>query len=204
MVPASCLYRSVASVCRGKPLAPKLTGSVLKAGVRSRGKLHTYASSNPVPARRTEQSEKQTVGGGGYNGYCDIDDIKRLRKECEGLKGAALEACWADAGCDIEEVTRHYATVAGIEQDEYRVYVAADGSLVADGLPTGEYRVSAWWAGVKGDEPMATAPACSPFTKEDCMTVCHLVGEFDLVCPGLGDGKYHITSLPAARSSTTQ
>jgi hypothetical protein len=56
------------------------------------------------------------VGGGGYNGYCDIDDIKRLRKECEGLKGAALEACWADAGCDIEEVTRHYAAVAGIEQ----------------------------------------------------------------------------------------
>ena len=34
-------------------------------------------------------------------------------------------------------------------QDEYRVYIAHDGSMVADGLTTGEYNISAWNAGVK-------------------------------------------------------
>eukprot|EP00976_Prorocentrum_cordatum_P087078 1186763-Prorocentrum_minimum.AAC.7 len=98
---------------------------------------------------REEQTLHQTVGGGGYDGTCDIDDIKRLRKDCEGLTGEALRACWADAGCDVDEVTRHYTAVAGIEKDEYRVYIAHDGSMVADGLTTGEYNISAWNAGVK-------------------------------------------------------
>jgi len=71
------------------------------------------AKSNKVSA----QSVKQTVGGGGYTGVCDIEHVKQTMKECQGLEGAALEACWADSGCDVVTVTEHYLKVAGMEPE---------------------------------------------------------------------------------------
>ncbi|KAK3232969.1 hypothetical protein CYMTET_56711 [Cymbomonas tetramitiformis] len=68
-----------------------------------------------IPESRMAQAEKQTTAGGGYNGYCDIQSIKQTLEDCKGLSGAALEACWADSGCDIKEVTKHYSKVAGLE-----------------------------------------------------------------------------------------
>jgi hypothetical protein len=56
---------------------------------------------------------KQTVGGGGgiYSEYCDVENVKYLQVECAGLEGDAMEACWADFGCDVNEVIRHYSSV---------------------------------------------------------------------------------------------
>jgi len=57
---------------------------------------------------------KQTVGSGGVgydSEYCDIENVKYLQVECAGLEGDAMEACWADFGCDVNEVTRHYSSV---------------------------------------------------------------------------------------------
>ena len=73
---------------------------------KSRG-LRIRAESGP-----SEQAMKQTVGGGGYSGTCDIEAVKQVIKDCEGLEGEALEACWADSGCDVNEVTRHYKRLA--------------------------------------------------------------------------------------------
>ena len=63
-----------------------------------------------------ELKEKFTTGGGGYKGFCDYEEIKAAIKECDGLDGARLEACYAEFGCDVDKVTEHYAKVAGIEQ----------------------------------------------------------------------------------------
>jgi len=60
-------------------------------------------------------AEKFTVGGGGDDGFCDYNDVKEAIKECEGLEGAKLEACYASYGCNVESVTDHYAKAAGIE-----------------------------------------------------------------------------------------
>lgn len=64
------------------------------------------------PPRRSHQS------GGGYKGFCDYEEIKEAIKECDGLDGARLEACYAQFGCDIDEVTDHYAKAAGIKRKE--------------------------------------------------------------------------------------
>lgn len=62
-----------------------------------------------------ELAEKFTTGGGGADGFCDYDDIKEAIKECEGLEGARLEACYAEYGCNVDAVTEHYSKAAGIE-----------------------------------------------------------------------------------------
>lgn len=71
-------------------------------------------------ARATKASEalveKFTTGGGGADGFCDYDDIKDALKECDGLEGAKLDACYAAYGCDVDAVTDHYAKAAGIEE----------------------------------------------------------------------------------------
>ena len=36
---------------------------------------------------------KFAADGGGYDGKCDLADVKAALKECEGLTGAALEVC---------------------------------------------------------------------------------------------------------------
>jgi len=63
-------------------------------------------------------AEKFTTGGGGADGFCDYDDIKDALKECDGLEGAKLDACYAAYGCDVDAVTDHYAKAAGIEKRE--------------------------------------------------------------------------------------
>ena len=62
-----------------------------------------------------ELKEKFTTGGGGYKGFCDYEEIKEAIKECDGLDGARLEACYAEFGCDVDRVTEHYAKAAGID-----------------------------------------------------------------------------------------
>lgn len=66
--------------------------------------------------RKSAKKEQEfVVGGGGYDGACEIDDIKAALENCKGLEGAVLEACWAEYGCSVEKVTRHYAKVAGFQ-----------------------------------------------------------------------------------------
>ena len=63
----------------------------------------------PVPSPRF-------FSGGGYKGFCDYEEIKQAIKECDGLDGARLEACYAEFGCDVDRVTeKDYARSAGIE-----------------------------------------------------------------------------------------
>ena len=59
---------------------------------------------------------RQTTAGGGFSGVCDINHVKQTLKECAGLEGKALEACWADSGCDVNVVTEHYLSVAGLNK----------------------------------------------------------------------------------------
>ena len=78
--------------------------------------LTTRASKDDRPTKASEElAEKFTTGGGGADGFCDYDDIKDAIKECEGLEGAKLEACYAQYGCNLESVTEHYAKAAGID-----------------------------------------------------------------------------------------
>merc|ERR1712070_327965 len=64
------------------------------------------------PAKpKLKKAEEFTAGGGGARGYCDVEEIKNAIKECEGLEGKKLEACYAQYGCDINIVTDHYAKV---------------------------------------------------------------------------------------------
>jgi len=71
---------------------------------------------------RSKNSAKKDLDfvadGGGAEGVCEIATVKEAIKECEGLEGAALEACYAEYGCDLKKVTEHYAKVAGIEKDK--------------------------------------------------------------------------------------
>ena len=57
----------------------------------------------------------RSASGGGYKGFCDYEEIKQAIKECDGLDGARLEACYAEFGCDVDRVTEHYAKAAGID-----------------------------------------------------------------------------------------
>jgi len=40
---------------------------------------------------KTMFDNKFVADGGGYDGKCDLEDVKAAIKECEGLTGAALE-----------------------------------------------------------------------------------------------------------------
>ena len=62
-----------------------------------------------------ELKTKFTTGGGGYKGFCDYEEIREAIKECDGLDGARLEACYAEFGCNVDRVTEHYAKAAGID-----------------------------------------------------------------------------------------
>eukprot|EP00959_Pyramimonas_sp_CCMP1952_P178123 3723085-Pyramimonas_sp.AAC.1 len=42
---------------------------------------------------------------------CDLETIKSLQQKCKGLNGVEMETCWAEWGCDVEEVTREFASV---------------------------------------------------------------------------------------------
>jgi len=87
-------------------------------------KLRIHATA--VPPKREAQAAKQTVGGGGYSGYCDIENVKQLQIECAGLEGDAMEACWAHFGCDVNEVTRQYSSlIADIKKQQQGLQVPA-------------------------------------------------------------------------------
>ncbi|CAL6371091.1 unnamed protein product [Bathycoccus prasinos] len=86
---------------------------------RRRGEVFKVRAEPAKP--KLKKAEEFTAGGGGARGYCDVEEIKNAIKECEGLEGKKLEACYAQYGCDINIVTDHYAKVAGVEkksQDE--------------------------------------------------------------------------------------
>jgi len=89
---------------------------------RKKGRASSLIIARAEPAKpQLKKAEDFTAGGGGARGYCDVEEIKNAIKECEGLEGKKLEACYAQYGCDINIVTDHYAKVAGVEkksQDE--------------------------------------------------------------------------------------
>merc|ERR1711935_213519 len=87
---------------------PKIPSTAPRNAVRACGK-----KSGDI---HNELKEKFTTGGGGYKGFCDYEEIKAAIKECDGLDGARLEACYAEFGCDVDRVTEHYAKAAGIEK----------------------------------------------------------------------------------------
>jgi hypothetical protein len=83
---------------------------------RARFAAPTRARADERPTKASDAlAEKFTTGGGGADGFCDYDDIKDAIKECEGLSGAKLEACYAQYGCNLDTVTEHYAKAAGID-----------------------------------------------------------------------------------------
>ena len=70
------------------------------------------------PHKLTNPHPHLLTSGGGYKGFCDYEEIREAIKECDGLDGARLEACYAQFGCDIDEVTDHYAKAAGIDRKQ--------------------------------------------------------------------------------------
>ena len=48
-------------------------------------------------------------------GYCTFENVREALSECDSLEGPALEACWAQSGCDLDAVTEHYKHVAEVE-----------------------------------------------------------------------------------------
>ena len=98
---------------RPNPAAPRVArrrANLSRSSVRVHGK-----KSGEI---HEELKEKFTTGGGGYKGFCDYEEIKEAIKECDGLDGDRLEACYAQFGCDIDQVTDHYAKAAGIKKKE--------------------------------------------------------------------------------------
>merc|ERR1711939_371254 len=85
---------SLAQSCALRSLVSRPTTS---AG--SRGKLHVRAVlKNPQEPQLSKSSA------------CDLETVQTLQKRCAGLNGADMEACWAEAGCDVDDVTRQFAT----------------------------------------------------------------------------------------------
>lgn len=107
----SPVQRVVSSVARNSPAPIEVLLFISSAPV-SVPTQHTFHV--PSPASRSPSH----VAGGGYKGFCDYEEIKEAIKECDGLDGARLEACYAQFGCDIDEVTDHYAKAAGIKRGE--------------------------------------------------------------------------------------
>lgn len=66
--------------------------------------------------QRRMMEDKFTHAGGGADGVCDYQDIREALKECEGLEGDALKACWATYGCNVDTVTDHYKKAAGMDE----------------------------------------------------------------------------------------
>mmetsp|Transcript_19763 Transcript_19763/g.32022 ORF Transcript_19763/g.32022 Transcript_19763/m.32022 type:complete len:112 (+) Transcript_19763:48-383(+) len=77
-------------------------------------RVHSVEKKKNSGEIHTELKEKFTTSGGGYKGFCDYEEIKDAIKECDGLDGGRLEACYAQFGCDVDKVTDHYAKAAGI------------------------------------------------------------------------------------------
>ena len=109
---------SATNATRAATNAPMPIARRSRASIASRRALTVVVRSEKNAARVTKASEelaeKFTVGGGGDDGFCDYNDVKEAIKECEGLEGAKLEACYASYGCNVESVTDHYAKAAGI------------------------------------------------------------------------------------------
>lgn len=109
---------------RGAARASKWNESASRTmrSTRQRCATRVVKSSRDDDGRPTKAAEalaeKFTTGGGGADGFCDYDDIKEAIKECEGLEGARLEACYAEYGCNVGAITDHYAKAAGIEDQE--------------------------------------------------------------------------------------
>uniref|UniRef100_A0A6T7XEZ6 Uncharacterized protein n=1 Tax=Pyramimonas obovata TaxID=1411642 RepID=A0A6T7XEZ6_9CHLO len=86
----------------------------------SRGKLQVRAvlrdSSEP-------QLSKTTT--------CDLATVQTLQKRCAGLSGTDMEACWAESGCDVNEVTKQFYSVVGEikRQHEGGVRIRGHGRL---------------------------------------------------------------------------
>ena len=61
--------------------------------------------------------------------------MREALSECDSLEGPALEACWAQSGCDLDAVTEHYKHVAEVENvgehssQSSGVRALSDGSL---------------------------------------------------------------------------
>lgn len=73
--------------------------------------------SEPIsPSRAVGKGDlRYASAGGGYNGFCSYDDMRVAINECDGLKGARRDACFATFGCDVDAVTAHYQSVAEVE-----------------------------------------------------------------------------------------
>lgn len=94
---------SLAQSCALRSLVSRPTTS---AG--SRGKLHVRAVlKNPQEPQLSKSSA------------CDLATVQTLQKRCSGLNGADMEACWAEAGCDVDDVTRQFATLVGEIQRQH-------------------------------------------------------------------------------------
>jgi len=65
------------------------------------------------------------ASGGAYSGYCTFEAAKEASQECRGLDGIALEACWAEAGCDVVSITDHYSKVANFNLERGETYDGA-------------------------------------------------------------------------------
>merc|ERR1712072_1525437 len=89
--------------------------SSIASSTHSKARSKIVVRAEPTKPK-LKKAEEFTVGGGGARGYCDSEEIKDAMKECEGLDGKKLEACYAQYGCDINVVTDHYARVAGLEK----------------------------------------------------------------------------------------
>ena len=88
-------------------------------------KKKTLSSSTHAQTLCALQPLPLPCSGGGYKGFCDYEEIKEAIKECDGLDGARLEACYAQFGCDVDKVTEHYAKAAGIDKKK-----TGDGKVV--------------------------------------------------------------------------
>jgi hypothetical protein len=107
MTSATCAPKHAIGATRSPIANQRSTRTVVVARAEKNAGRVTKASE--------DLAEKFTVGGGGDDGFCDYNDVKEAIKECEGLEGAKLEACYASYGCNVESVTDHYAKAAGIE-----------------------------------------------------------------------------------------
>ena len=101
---------------RASPRAPTIRG-IPEDGRAGHGRRCRRLSllvrvPDPLPPRPPHPLDRP---GGGYKGFCDYEEIKNAIKECDGLDGARLEACYAEFGCDVDRVTEHYAKAAGID-----------------------------------------------------------------------------------------
>jgi len=101
--PPDPLLRTVLPVAR--LFVPRMSSSACagfraaRPAVRLPRRLRCCAERKPAAAHPAPAwSEKATIAGGGYSGECSIDTVKVALRECEGLEGEHLAACYATNG----------------------------------------------------------------------------------------------------------